>query len=251
MTVIMFVLATLDLAVTWKTVLRDYPILGNGNGLELYDRIYLKYPIYVTNNIIADALLVHRCYAVWGNNNFIIAIPALMVLVNGVLGYLCEGSRYHSLRQIIPMYIWCVFLVNTSITILTAARIAWVAHKARRVLGHDAVKNYATIVAIVIESGFLYSLCVLAVIVFPVNPYVLIVNTISIRIVCIMPCLIVVQIGLGRAFEMTTGRAWAASTREVVPPNSIILDTVLPEGTGQGDTLQSILSTQEGNEKGA
>ncbi|TFK60649.1 hypothetical protein BDN72DRAFT_864189 [Pluteus cervinus] len=147
-------------------------------------------------------------------------MPALLVIVGGVLGYISEGSRNHSHHQFIPEFIWCVFLTNFCVTLLTAGRIGWVAHKTRQLLGKSAAKKYGTAVAIVIESGLIYSLSVLVVLVFPTSPYVRFYKD-------------GIQVGLGRAFEVTVGSTVEFQTGR---PDSVILDSIT-ETTCQEDAV--------------
>ncbi|KAL0575089.1 hypothetical protein V5O48_006880 [Marasmius crinis-equi] len=46
---------------------------------------------------------------------------------------------------------------NFTLTLMTAGRIWWVSYNARKEMGKQVNSKYTTIVAIIIESGFLYS----------------------------------------------------------------------------------------------
>ncbi|KAF9450830.1 hypothetical protein P691DRAFT_788362 [Macrolepiota fuliginosa MF-IS2] len=41
---------------------------------------YPKYFLYVTNNIIADCLVIYRCYMIWGRDKRVIALPVIVLL---------------------------------------------------------------------------------------------------------------------------------------------------------------------------
>lgn len=48
----MFALSTADVAITWRTVLRDLGIIITGDVNRIYKRIYPKFPIFVTNKYV-------------------------------------------------------------------------------------------------------------------------------------------------------------------------------------------------------
>ncbi|KAL0949849.1 hypothetical protein HGRIS_009882 [Hohenbuehelia grisea] len=105
--------------------------------------------IYITNNIVADGLIVYRCYMVWGSRKRVIILPSILLLATAVLGY-----TFRITIQLI------VLSLATSITAtgLTAGRIWWIACQTKKHLGHQFAKRYSTACSIVIESGLIYSL---------------------------------------------------------------------------------------------
>ncbi|KAJ7218820.1 hypothetical protein C8J57DRAFT_259115 [Mycena rebaudengoi] len=86
--------------------------------------------IYVTSCICADALLIYRCYAIWGDNPYVVLLPAMLLVISTgnfihdafpvLIGLLAFGYiRNLTVFRILSL-ITCV-----SVTLLTVSRIAW------------------------------------------------------------------------------------------------------------------------------
>ncbi|KAF8901215.1 hypothetical protein CPB84DRAFT_1846968 [Gymnopilus junonius] len=190
----MFALATADIAYT-------YYIFFNKllkTGLSFMD-VRPKYWLYVTNNVLADSLLLYRCFVVWDHKKRVVVGPVIFLLAATACGYVFEGS---STKMFNNSYIYLVmtFALNAILTGLTAGRIWWLARKARVILGAGLLERYNATITILIESGCLYSLYIILDIAVRNTP---VVNTIIdaglIQAVGIMPTLIIAQVGLGRA----------------------------------------------------
>ncbi|KAJ6477047.1 hypothetical protein C8R45DRAFT_1158313 [Mycena sanguinolenta] len=46
--------------------------------------------MYILSNLVADGLVIYRCYVLWSNNTLVIILPILMLIASTVLGL---GSR--------------------------------------------------------------------------------------------------------------------------------------------------------------
>ncbi|KAF9064859.1 hypothetical protein BDP27DRAFT_1425356 [Rhodocollybia butyracea] len=57
--------------------------------------------IYVVANTIADALLLYRCYVVWGGRKHVIAVPSLVCFVNTVLALSAVVLKQKSIATLI------------------------------------------------------------------------------------------------------------------------------------------------------
>ncbi|KAJ7258296.1 hypothetical protein C8J57DRAFT_1720838 [Mycena rebaudengoi] len=84
------------------------------------------YIIYAINNCIADGLLIYRCYVVWNQDWRVIVLPVMLLIAS------------------------------------TAGRIWWISHHSRAYLGAGVQRRYASAIALVLESGMLYSATILA-----------------------------------------------------------------------------------------
>ncbi|KAF8908164.1 hypothetical protein CPB84DRAFT_1767465 [Gymnopilus junonius] len=80
------------------------------------------------------------------------------------------------------------------ITALMAGRIYWIARKARSILGPGLSSKYTTMIAIIVESGVIYSVYFI----LDVVAQNLILDAGLAQIVGMVPTLIIVQVGLGR-----------------------------------------------------
>ncbi|KAJ6556018.1 hypothetical protein B0H19DRAFT_1235382 [Mycena capillaripes] len=128
------------------------------------------YIIYAINNSIGDGLLIYRCYVVWNHDWRVIVLPVMMLIAS------------------------------------TAGRIWWISHHSRAYLAAAAQQRYASTIALVVESGMLYSATILAfliVISFPSlsstleEPLLQIVT----QVMGIAPTLIIVRVGMGLTVE--------------------------------------------------
>ncbi|KAF8154715.1 hypothetical protein B0H34DRAFT_799467 [Crassisporium funariophilum] len=189
----MFVLASADTAITLHFVFR-YMLRGQ---MTPWRYVYPVYLLFVTNNVIADSLILYRCYMVWGRRKSIIAGPCLLLLVSTVCGYVFNAASSPNLRKLQPVYLWMTFALNISVTLLTASRILWFAHTARAILGPEMARRYYSITVIVVESGAIYSLYVLLDLVVAT----IVLDAALIQVVGIVPTLIIVQVGLGRVVQ--------------------------------------------------
>ncbi|KAF8880557.1 hypothetical protein BD779DRAFT_1446204, partial [Infundibulicybe gibba] len=217
--VLMFAIATADIGVTYASLLR-YALQGE---IIPFRRIYPKFMLYVTNNVLADTLVIYRCYVVWGHNRRIIIFPCILLLAATICGYLFEGATSPSLKRTFPIYLLMTFTLNTLITILTAGRIWWISRKAHQILGSDLVKRYNSAIAIIVESGAIYSTyIILDVIISGQVSTNLVLDAGLIQMVGIVPTLIIVQVGLGRGI---VGRSTTTvSTIQPEPQGSVALD---------------------------
>jgi len=215
---IMFALATADISLSFRLVVKDIPsaIKGSMPVLDVLTHMYPKNPLFVTNNLIADGLLLYRCYVVWHGRKYVILGPVILLVADTVWGYVGAGTNIFSLqKRFIPVYLWTVFAMNTIMTILTAGRIWWVARTNGEILGKRRYQPYYTAIAVLIESGAIYSISVLFLLVMPPRPYRLIFSTMILRIVGIMPTLIIVQVELSKRGHGVEGESIILST---VPP---------------------------------
>jgi len=121
-------------------------------------------------------------------------------VADSVWGYLSMNRGLLSVAMTFtPIFYWCVFAFNIVMTLATAGRIWWVARVARPILEKKQVQQYNTAIAIIVESGAIYSVAVLLMAAIPSSePYRLIFVVIAIRVVCIMPTLMIVQVELGQ-----------------------------------------------------
>ncbi|KIM43707.1 hypothetical protein M413DRAFT_387096 [Hebeloma cylindrosporum] len=189
--VAMFALATADLGYTF------YLIFGQlMKGSLAVKELRPKFWLYVANNVLADSLLLYRCYVVWGCKKIVVIGPAIPLIGSTVCGFLFEGST----RFQAWIYVVTTLILNLILTGLTAGRIWWLARKARLILGTGLLQRYNTTIVILIESGVLYSLyIILDLVLLYILDNIFILDAGLIQVVGIIPTLIIVQVGLGRA----------------------------------------------------
>ncbi|KAF9562094.1 hypothetical protein CPC08DRAFT_592671, partial [Agrocybe pediades] len=193
--IVMFGLASADIGYTLYLLFGGLLMKGQLGFKELRP----KYWLYVTNNVIADSLLLYRCYVVWEFSKLVIVGPLILLVAGAVCGYVFEGSS-SSLFDKAFVYLIMTFILNVVLTGLTAGRIWWLARKARSVLGTGLLQRYNATITILIESGLVYSVYII--LNLAMNKAAIanvILDAGLIQVVGIMPTLIIVQVGLGRA----------------------------------------------------
>ncbi|KAJ7712848.1 hypothetical protein B0H16DRAFT_1623433 [Mycena metata] len=190
-------------------------VLGSLEILQLDD----KFPVdsigsaddmlYVVNNIVADGLLIYRCWVVW-NRNIFVTIPGLTGIVILIA---------FSADEQIPLsaYYAMTLATNVVLSALTAGRIWWIGR--RQSLAQTSKSStrspYASTISIILESGIIYSVFVaIRIAVDDLQPYsvVIFVTEMLRQIVGIVPTLIIVRVGLGMSVESSSSSSTASGT---------------------------------------
>ncbi|KAF9475744.1 hypothetical protein BDN70DRAFT_883304 [Pholiota conissans] len=190
----MFALATSDIIYTccilFEKLMKRSPVPTD---------VRPKYWLYVTNNVIADSLLLYRCWVVWEYRKMVMLGPMILLIAGTACGYTFEASTT-GLADDIWIYLIMTLILNATLTTLTAGRIWYLAKKARLVLGMGLLRRYNATITILIESGILYSLYIILDLGFRKQKTMsVILDAGLIQIVGVVPTLIIVKVGLGRA----------------------------------------------------
>ncbi|KAJ7916943.1 hypothetical protein B0H13DRAFT_2322898 [Mycena leptocephala] len=177
-TTVLFTFSTILMVLTLVLVTADIEKLAS----IPYDNIQnAAYVIYAINNSIADGFVIYRCYVVWNSDWRVIVLPVMLLVAS------------------------------------TAGRIWWISRQPRAYLGAAAQRRYASSIALVVESGMVYSATILTfliVISFPSvaptleEPLLQIVT----QVMGIAPTLIIVRVGLGVSVEDSMSTFRAATT---------------------------------------
>ncbi|KAG7086036.1 hypothetical protein E1B28_003557 [Marasmius oreades] len=130
----------------------------------------------VVMNVIADFMLIHRCYSIWGSNELMLySLGLIAFVINGtILGSLIAASVGYNDTSVLSNVLlfekankintgsWlAVAAFNLLLTLLMAGRIWWITREIREVMGKPIVKRYHKLVAVILESGILYSTALL------------------------------------------------------------------------------------------
>ncbi|RDB26654.1 hypothetical protein Hypma_005555 [Hypsizygus marmoreus] len=179
----MFVFATADIAlVSYRFLIIDIPaVLRLETDIDsVLPRLLPKNPLFVTNNLLADGLLVGLLAKFWG--------------------YLSQTIPTFSVASTFtPVFFWSVLAFNIVMTAATAGRIWWLSSAGRPILGEQQIKRYSTAVAVLVESGIIYPISILLTIAIPkAKFYQQIFVLITFRIVGIVTALMIVQVELKR-----------------------------------------------------
>jgi len=138
-------------------------------------------------------------------------------VVGTVLGFLGEATESIPLKKYVGVYIVMVISFNIILTFLTAGRIYWTARKIKSIVGREMTSRYHFSVAIVVESGLLYTLTNILLLSLSPTRYIGMAAAFTIRTVCIMPLLIIVQITLGQSMNLKDTRKTASAQQKTGP----------------------------------
>ncbi|ESK88145.1 hypothetical protein Moror_5577 [Moniliophthora roreri MCA 2997] len=252
----LFILATAGLIFNARDIVNQllWEVAGltgvhnSGLALETLASMTPRYIMMILANIIADAILMWRCYIVWGGNIRVIILPTLLCIANNgivvaihytkgieldislIVLYFHRGDK--SFRMI-SAFLLMTALTNLLITFLIAGRIYVISRKAAKYVGKNVNKMYWTVITIILESGLMYPLVliiyassVLTVFNLVNMPAwevqnrmrflaVLLQSTLN-QFVGIAPTLIIVRIGLGISVENVEQTVSAMRTAAVM-----------------------------------
>ncbi|KAF5334272.1 hypothetical protein D9758_015543 [Tetrapyrgos nigripes] len=177
-TSLLFFLATLALAFSSAQICLELGLFDPSASSEtdLFNLIYKEF-IFSTgievaqllSTVIAEMILIYRCYVLWSNRFIIIVIPIILSIVE--TGLLLSDIILVSIEdfptkppnpdqtpiKILTAFISVCTTANLSLSLLIGGRIMYLSHTSRSVFGDGIDKRYRRIVAIVLESGILYS----------------------------------------------------------------------------------------------
>ncbi|KAJ7478658.1 hypothetical protein B0H11DRAFT_1725913, partial [Mycena galericulata] len=217
--VLMFSMCTIHVSVGLVRGLRAFIDQENiqDGALDYYSAIWLwinifKQALFATNNIVADGLVIYRCYIVWGSNIRVIIVPSIMLLATSV----CAYAAVYNFIKIVPgqdvfatnIAEWgtALFILSLTTNILVTSLIGQLIRILQQLLFLRCKTHshkYISAVAIIIESGAIYSLSLITLLTL----YCLRTNAQYIaydahsQIMGIVPTLIIVRVGLGISTE--------------------------------------------------
>nr|GAT54353.1 predicted protein [Mycena chlorophos] len=224
----LYLLSTLHivLAFTWAAITdtADYaiyevfslkqplPVLSRpGDPPVVHALAILIKTLWVVSNGIADALLIHRLYIIWGGNPRAVALPVVsysLTMISAVVDLLLLPPAATRSALIVAMS--SVFLTNVLSSALTAGRIWFMSRSCKRVVGTKRRARYTELMVIILESGLIYpALLVITIAVFvaPTTPTVAVLSCFAVlyHIVGIAPTLIIVRVSSGVNDDVEVG----------------------------------------------
>ncbi|KAJ6524195.1 hypothetical protein B0H19DRAFT_1085405 [Mycena capillaripes] len=186
------------------------PVLRQYHALRLGQDIILA-----MNNLVTDLLFLYRCFVIWGARRGILVLPGMFIFATVVVGCI-SALQYAGLITLDPSVdprvpVSMAGVTNFLLVCLTAGRIWYIRRETKALTGQSFHKRYATAIAIVLESGVLYSLCVIIYVISTSIETESASETIfkglawsMVQIgVNIVPTLILVRVGMGRSTENT------------------------------------------------
>ncbi|KAJ7633417.1 hypothetical protein DFH06DRAFT_1222776 [Mycena polygramma] len=182
--VIMFFLSTVSVIISLLQGASAYGTLG----LDIEKLQVAGAIVYVTNNIIADGLLIYRCYVIW-STIWITVVPVILLVVTMILGYSIQLRLFFILS----------LSMNLFVPTLVAGRLWWVVRRLRGPGGAATRRKGKNAIIIILESGLIYSVFVSIHMGFFHfgDPRDAIIYGALGQIVGMVPTLIIVRVGLG------------------------------------------------------
>ncbi|KAF5384324.1 hypothetical protein D9615_003312 [Tricholomella constricta] len=215
--IILFALATADIGFTLDLLFRR--LLKRG--LQ-YEDLRPKYILYITNSAIADTLLLFRCYLIWGSKKWIVFGPGGLLIFATGCGYAFQGTAFLTSYSWIGVLASVIFSMITSA--LAAGRILWLSRNVPAMLGEDGIRRYNTTIAILIESGVIYTIYALVDIIFRNSGSInVILHAGLIQITGIIPTMTIVQ-----ALKQIEASLLVLSTEQPLRLRALISTTSLP-----------------------
>jgi len=183
--IIMFILSTTSVVIFLLQGATAYGTLDlwSVSSLEIAGTV-----IYVTNNVLADALLVYRCYVIW-NTIWITVAPIILVVAAMLLGYAIQ----------LRLFFIVSLTINLFVPALVSGRLWWIVRRIRGSAGETTRRKGRNAIIIILESGLIYSAFVSVHMVFfhYQNPMDEVIFAALGQVVGIVPTLIIVRVGLG------------------------------------------------------
>ncbi|KAK7438910.1 hypothetical protein VKT23_017837 [Stygiomarasmius scandens] len=141
---------------------------------------------FVFANILADCVLIRRCYVVWNSNIKAIVFPVFLSVVNNSIGFsavvmlinvlLPLGNNtlspekqlavFNAANKMLEAFFAINVVSNVLLTVLIAGRIWWIMRGLEK-MSSDAKgmastkKRYMSTIALLVESGLLYPISVI------------------------------------------------------------------------------------------
>jgi len=189
--------------------------------------------IFILYNLIADGIILYRCYVIWGMKRRILIVP-MFTYACTITASILAFTAYETPGFVSGMAM--TFFTNIIAISLTAGRIWWISRQDRALLGHNAQGRYKTAIAILLESGIIYPISLLVLVLAYVafshtESWIIGLNTVVAvlyQVVGIAPTLIIARVGLGVSindFGTSLATFRAADVLPDFPGHSSDMDT--------------------------
>lgn len=145
---------------------------------------------FVLANILADCVLIRRCYVVWNSAWKVVAVPIFLSFVNNAVGFSAvvmlidlfvgplssnpdsphAASVLDAANKMLRVYFIQNVIINVILTGLIAGKIWWIMRALQKMSADISAVNgpvmrvrdrYRSTIAIIVESGLLYPISVL------------------------------------------------------------------------------------------
>ncbi|KAI0029799.1 hypothetical protein K488DRAFT_88395 [Vararia minispora EC-137] len=116
--------------------------------------------IYVTSTVIADSVVVWRCWAIWNGNLYVLVLPILLVMGTAASAYgavsqyfLANPNPTESVSFGTAMFAVSL-TTNVFVTLLSVGRVWWMSRKLDPSIdAHSARSTYRGVIVLLFETG--------------------------------------------------------------------------------------------------
>jgi len=226
--ILMFVLATMQLAVNFTRIIRGF-VIHEGHTEDYYNVLaeftqIFGSALYIVQTFVGDAVALYRVYIVWGRRPIFIAFPFMTYLgslVAGIgilvtMGQANDGSLvfFNKLGRWISSFFSLTLVTSTICTFMIASRIWYLnAQSAKR----GSASNLHPVALVVVESGSIYSSLLIALLILYGQKswfQYIVVDSLS-SLIGIVFSVIIVRIGLGIAVDPDTVQGSTLSSKAI------------------------------------
>ncbi|KAJ7058727.1 hypothetical protein C8F01DRAFT_1370928 [Mycena amicta] len=208
--------------------------------------------VLAVNNLLTDIIFLHRCLKVWGSRHLILILPILLMVSTIVIGISLSITGLDSSNAELEAVPFILGLLTTlTLSLLTGGKIWWMRREITSSLSlslntkhqnPEIHSRYNLAFHILIESGAIYTICALAMVISILLPsgrsspgygegHLVIVGIVH-QAVNIVPIFIAVRAGLGSLSNSNTNNS--------SKPSSSFTGTSNYSGTGSSQyKLQS------------
>ncbi|KAE9391584.1 hypothetical protein BT96DRAFT_1001193 [Gymnopus androsaceus JB14] len=147
--------------------------------------------------IIADAMMIHRCYRLWNSRKGVIILPVFGLIATIILEVLFFSAA--SIEFTYMIYGPITLLENLVLTGLMAGRVWWLNHQFKRVSGKTSQNVLQSLLVPVLQSGALNTafLSTWTITTFVTGSFQFLTPCALTQVVGISSTLIVVSVGIG------------------------------------------------------
>lgn len=169
--------------------------------------------LMVTTTLVADIMVIYRCYLVWSCQWKVIVAPVILLVASSITAFV-SVYNFSQLRPGQPFLnstninwgsalfiLWLVTIVL--ITSLIVYRLRYIARQTSEFLGEEHGNRYNYLVKIILESGIIYALSALVLVILCIvrSVYQVIAFDVIAQITGITTTLIIVRVGLSTITE--------------------------------------------------
>ncbi|KAF8881465.1 hypothetical protein BD779DRAFT_1675415 [Infundibulicybe gibba] len=176
--------------------------------------------VFITIDILAQIILLYRCWIVWDRRWVVVAVPGFLALVTLGQGFAYIGlvasplqsldlEKFGHLNVPIGITAYSISLgTNALTTSLIVTRILLTSRQVRPILGSNSNRSLRIVAAMMIESGLLMLVFQLAfVVLFSFRPLMIsIISGPTAQIYGITPTLLNIRVMMGTTYDKTTAK---------------------------------------------